>query len=142
MISSMFPGFPRRAIKTKFTREERDNPEGVREALQSRCLMDDQWGKFLEHSNQTDESFANVDEIKRQMAEKEAEFRERINAAAAEAEERREQRKLAGLDEDGDGTNNGKGKKKRGKGKQVQFQEEQGVEIVGEVGEDDTWGQE
>jgi transcription factor TFIIIB component B'' len=36
-----------------------------------------------------------------------------------------------------------KGKKKRkGKEKQVAFREEVGVEIVGAVDDDDTWGQE
>ncbi|USP78697.1 uncharacterized protein yc1106_05971 [Curvularia clavata] len=150
MISQMFPGFTRRSIKTKFTREERENPEGVKEALQGRSeLTNGGWGVFLEKSNKTEESFADADEIKRQMAAKEAEFRERIAAAQAEAQERRRQRELAGIDEDGnplgDGAGNkenGKGKKKRGKNKQVTFQEEQGVEIVGHVGDDDTWGQE
>ncbi|EMD67588.1 hypothetical protein COCSADRAFT_62966, partial [Bipolaris sorokiniana ND90Pr] len=150
MISQMFPGFTRRSIKTKFTREERENPQGVKEALQGRSeLTNGGWGVFLEKSNKTEESFADADEIKRQMAAKEAEFRERIAAAQAEAQERKRQRELAGIDEDGnplgDGAankENGKGKKKRGKNKQVEFQEEQGVEIVGHVGDDDTWGQE
>jgi transcription factor TFIIIB component B'' len=149
MISQMFPGFTRRSIKTKFTREERENPEGIREALQGRCEMNGSgWNKFLEKSNKTEASFADADEIKRQMAEEEAEFREKIAAAQAEAQERKRQRELAGIDEDGnplgDGANkeNGKGKKKRGKNKQVAFQEEQGVEVIGEIGDDDTWGQE
>ncbi|XP_014552245.1 hypothetical protein COCVIDRAFT_110822 [Bipolaris victoriae FI3] len=150
MISQMFPGFTRRSIKTKFTREERENPQGVKEALQGRSeLTNGGWGVFLEKSNKTEESFADADEIKRQMAAKEAEFKERIAAAHAEAQERKRQRELAGIDEDGnplgDGAankENGKGKKKRGKNKQVAFQEEQGVEIVGHVGDDDTWGQE
>jgi transcription factor TFIIIB component B'' len=149
MISQMFPGFTRRSIKTKFTREERENPEGVREALQGRCEINHGgWDKFLEKSEKTEESFADADEIKRQMAEEEAEFRAKIAAAQAEAQERKRQREIAGIDADGnplgDGTNkeNGKGKKKRGKNKQVAFQEEQGVEIIGEIGDDDTWGQE
>ncbi|EOA89164.1 uncharacterized protein SETTUDRAFT_55322, partial [Exserohilum turcica Et28A] len=148
MISQMFPGFTRRSIKTKFTREERENPEGVKAALQGRSeLTNGGWGVFLEKSNKTEESFADADEIKRQMAAKEAEFRERIAAAKVEAQERKRQRELAGIDEDGnplgDGSGNKeKGKKKRGKNKQVTFQEEQGVEIVGLVGDDDTWGQE
>lgn len=150
MISHMFPGFTRRSIKTKFTREERENPEGIREALQSRSeLNTGGWGVFLEKSNKTEESFADADEIKRQMAEKEAEFKERIATAKAETQERKRQRELAGIDEEGNplgngaaNKENGKGKKKRGKNKQVTFQEEQGVEIVGEVGDDHTWGQE
>ncbi|KAH6866538.1 hypothetical protein BKA58DRAFT_422257 [Alternaria rosae] len=149
MISQMFPGFTRRSIKTKFTREERDNPDGIRAALQGRCEINgDGWNKFLQKSEKTEESFADTDRIKREMAAQEAEYAEKIAAAKAEAQERKRQRELAGVDQDGnpvgDGSNkeNGKGKKKRGKNKQVAFQEEQGVEIVGEIGDDDTWGQE
>ncbi|KAE8841975.1 hypothetical protein PTNB73_00029 [Pyrenophora teres f. teres] len=151
MISQMFPGFTRRSIKTKFTREERDNPEGVKEALQGRCEMNEGgWNMYLEKSNKTEESFIDVDEIKRQMADVEAEYQKKIEVAKAEALERKRQRELAGVDEDGnplgpDGTankENGKGKKKRGKNKQVAFEAEQGVEIIGEIGDDDTWGQE
>jgi transcription factor TFIIIB component B'' len=149
MISQMFPGFTRRSIKTKFTREERENPDRVREALQGRCKINEGgWDKFLMESEKTEESFADADKIKRELAEHEAEMREKIAAAQAEAQERKRQREIAGVDADGnplgDGTNkeNGKGKKKRGKNKQVAFQEEQGVEIVGEIGDDDTWGQE
>jgi len=151
MISQMFPGFTRRSIKTKFTREERDNPEGVREALQGRCEMNEGgWSMYLEKANRTEASFTGVDEIKRQMADVEADYKRRIALAKAEAEERKRQRELAGIDEDGnpldgDGAankENGKGKKKRGKNKQVAFQEEQGVEIIGEIGDDDTWGRE
>jgi transcription factor TFIIIB component B'' len=149
MISQMFPGFTRRSIKTKFTREERENPDGIREALQGRCEINQGgWNEFLEKSQKTEASFADADEIKRQMAEEEAEFRAKIAAAQAEAQERKRQREIAGIDADGnplgDSANkeNGKGKKKRGKNKQVAFQEEQGVEIIGEIGDDDTWGQE
>ncbi|KAG9196159.1 hypothetical protein G6011_01280 [Alternaria panax] len=149
MISQMFPGFTRRSIKTKFTREERENPDGIREALQGQCKMNEGgWDKFLKESEKTEASFADADKIKREMAEQEAEMREKIAAAQLEAQERKRQREIAGVDADGnplgDGTNkeNGKGKKKRGKNKQVAFQEEQGVEIIGEIGDDDTWGQE
>ncbi|RMZ70978.1 transcription factor TFIIIB component [Pyrenophora seminiperda CCB06] len=151
MISQMFPGFTRRSIKTKFTREERENPVAVKEALQGRCDMNEGgWNVYLEKSNKTEASFTDVDEIKRQMAEVEADYKKRIAAATAEAQERKRQRELAGVDEDGnpldgDGAankENGKGKKKRGKNKQVAFEDEQGVEIIGEIGDDDTWGRE
>ncbi|KAI4929041.1 hypothetical protein J4E85_005665 [Alternaria conjuncta] len=149
MISQMFPGFTRRSIKTKFTREERDNPDDIRAALQGRCEINgDGWNTFLQKSEKTEASFADTDRIKREMAAEEAEYAEKIAKAKAEAQERKRQRELAGVDQDGnpigDGSNkeNGKGKKKRGKNKQVAFQEEQGVEIVGEIGDDDTWGQE
>ncbi|KAI0570910.1 hypothetical protein PtrSN002B_010657 [Pyrenophora tritici-repentis] len=151
MISQMFPGFTRRSIKTKFTREERENPDGVKAALQGRCEMNaGGWNMYLEKANRSEDSFANVDEIKREMADLEAEYAKKIAVAKAEALERKRQRELAGIDEDGnplgpDGTankENGKGKKKRGKNKQVAFEAEQGVEIIGEIGDDDTWGQE
>ncbi|KAF1835275.1 hypothetical protein BDW02DRAFT_496274, partial [Decorospora gaudefroyi] len=150
MISTMFPGFTRRSIKTKFTREERDNPEAVKEALQGRCEMTDRWADYLHRSNKTDDSFADADKIKQQMAEKEAEFRLRIAAAQKETNERKRQRELAGVDADGNplgeaaNKENGKGKKTKKKNngaKHVAFQDEAGVEILGDIGDDDTWGQ-
>jgi transcription factor TFIIIB component B'' len=148
MISQMFPGFTRRSIKTKFTREERDNPEGVKDALRSRSdLNGEGWNNFLTESKKTEESFADVDEIKRQMAEKDAEFREKIEAAKIEAEERRRQRELAGVDAEGNpideagNKENGKGKKKRKTKGQVRFeQQEAGVEILED--NDPNWGNE
>lgn len=147
MISHMFPGSTRRSIKLKFTREEREYPERVRDALQGRSELLSHWDVFLEASNMKDESFVDADEIKRQLAEDEAEMRERIVAAQLETEERNRQKVAAGVldeTEGGDAANKGvgKGKKKREKGKQVTFQEEEGVEIVGNVDDDDTWGQE
>jgi transcription factor TFIIIB component B'' len=146
MISQMFPGFTRRSIKTKFTREERDNPEGIKEALRCRSeLNGNGWNTFLAQSSKTEESFADVDEIKRQMAEREAEMRVQIEAAKVEAEERKRQRELAGVDADGNpideagNKENGKGKKKKKtKGKQVAFEQEPGVEII--VDDDPNWG--
>ncbi|EAT76149.1 hypothetical protein HBI56_181980 [Parastagonospora nodorum] len=149
MISHMFPGSTRRSIKLKFTREERDDPGRVREILLSRSTINTNWDGFIQASQMDEERFADADEIKRQLAEEEAEFRARIDAAKAETLERKRQQKEAGLlddeDENGDPTNkeNGKGKKKRkGKEKQVTFQEEAGVEILGNADDDATWGQE
>jgi transcription factor TFIIIB component B'' len=149
MISHMFPGSTRRSIKLKFTREERDDPARVREILLSRSTINSNWDDFMQASQMNEEKFADADEIKRQLAEEEAEFRERIAVAKLETEERKRQQREAGLlddeDENGEQGNkeNGKGKKKRkGKEKQVTFQEEAGVEIVGNVDDDATWGQE
>ncbi|KAH7378380.1 hypothetical protein DE146DRAFT_318397 [Phaeosphaeria sp. MPI-PUGE-AT-0046c] len=147
MMSHMFPGYTRRSIKLKFTREERDNPDGIREILLSRSTIDSHWDKFMEVSQMEEDKFADADTIKREMAAHEAEMREKIKAAKAETEERKRQQREAGLldDENGDDPNkeNGKGKKKRkGKEKQVTFQEEAGVEILGNVDDDETWGQE
>jgi transcription factor TFIIIB component B'' len=148
MISHMFPGSTRRSIKLKFTREERDDPERVRKHLLGSSTIVSHWDNFMQVSNMEEQQFADADAIKRQMADHEAEMREKINAAKAETEERKRQQREAGLlddDADGDPNNkeNGKTKKKRkGKEKQVTFQEEAGVEILGTVDDDDTWGQE
>lgn len=148
MISHMFPGSTRRSMKLKFTREERDDPERVRQILLSRSTIVSHWDNFMQVSQMDEEKFANADEIKRQMAEEEAEFRARIEAAKAETVERKRQQREAGLldDEDGNGDpnkENGKGKKKRkGKDKQVAFEDDTGVEILGNADDDATWGQE
>lgn len=144
MISQMFPGSTRRSIKTKFTREERENPERVREALHGQSEIVSHWSVFLEASQRNDDSFVDADEIKRQLAEDEAIMREKIAAAKAETEERNRQKAAAGVldDEGGEAGDKENGKKKREKGKQVSFQEEQGVEIMGTIDDDDTWGQE
>ncbi|KAH9872877.1 hypothetical protein J1614_005271 [Plenodomus biglobosus] len=145
MISQMFPGSTRRSIKTKFTREERENPERVREALHGQSEIVSHWSVFLEASQRNDDSFVDADEIKRQLAEDEAIMREKIAAAKAETEERNRQKAAAGVldDEGGEAGDKENGKKKRReKGKQVSFQEEQGVEIMGTIDDDDTWGQE
>ncbi|CAO2649365.1 Nn.00g067500.m01.CDS01 [Neocucurbitaria sp. VM-36] len=148
MISHMFPGSTRRSIKTKFTREERENPERIREALQGRSEIATHWDIFLEASQMREDSFVDADEIKRQLAEDEARMRELIAAAAEETRQRNLQKAAAGVldDEDVEAENgnkeNGKGKKKRKeRGKQVTFQEEKGVEIVGSLEDDPTWGQ-
>ncbi|KAF2029007.1 hypothetical protein EK21DRAFT_90219 [Setomelanomma holmii] len=149
MISHMFPGSNRRSIKLKFTREERENPDIVREALHGRSEIASNWETFMEASQMQDSHFKDVDQIKLQMEAEAAEFREQIETAKAETLERKRQQREAGmLDEDGDGNEasnkeNSKGKRKnKGKQKQVTFQEEAGVEIVGNIDDDHTWGQE
>ena len=145
MIAHMFPGMTRRSIKTKFTREERENPEIVRDCLRGKSELASHWDHFLAASQLEEESFADADAIKRDLEEEEARMREQINEALKEKEEREKQKRLAGLTEDGDGAaekENGKGKKKRKqKDKTVTFQEE-GVEILGDVDDDPNWGQE
>ncbi|KAJ4379071.1 hypothetical protein N0V86_005112 [Didymella sp. IMI 355093] len=144
MIAHMFPGMTRRSIKTKFTREERENPDIVRDCLRGESTLASHWGDFLEASQLQDDSFADADRIKRDLEEEEARMREQINEALKEKQEREHQKKLAGVTEDGDPNEkeNGKGKKKRKqKDKTVTFQEE-GVEILGEVDDDPNWGQE
>ena len=145
MIAHMFPGMTRRSIKTKFTREERENPEIVRDCLRGKSELASHWDHFLAASQLEEGSFADADAIKRDLEEEEARMREQINEALREKEERENQKKLAGLTEGDDGAaenDNGKGKKKRKqKDKTVTFQEE-GVEILGELDDDPNWGQE
>jgi transcription factor TFIIIB component B'' len=146
MISHMFPGSTRRSIKLKFTREEREDPVRVRNALHGSSTIDTHWDKFMQVSTMEEQRFADADAVKREMAEHEAEMREKINAALAETKERQRQQREAGLlddDEDPNNKENGKTKKKRkGKEKQVTFQEEAGVEILGDVDNDPNWGKE
>ncbi|KAF2630413.1 hypothetical protein BU25DRAFT_408357 [Macroventuria anomochaeta] len=145
MIAHMFPGMTRRSIKTKFTREERENPEIVRDCLRGKSELASHWDHFLAASQLEEESFADADAIKKDLEEEEARMREQINEALKEKEEREKQRRLAGVTGDGEGAaekENGKGKKKRKqKDKTVTFQEE-GVEILGDVDDDPNWGQE
>ena len=144
MIAHMFPGMTRRSIKTKFTREERENPNIVRDCLRGKSELASHWDHFLAASQLEEESFADADAIKRELEEEEARMREQITEALKEKEERERQKKAAGVTEDGDGgeKENGKGKKKRKqKDKTVSFQEE-GVEILGDVDDDPNWGQE
>ncbi|KAL1645279.1 hypothetical protein SLS61_008347 [Didymella pomorum] len=144
MIAHMFPGMTRRSIKTKFTREERENPNLVRDCLRGESTLASHWGEFLEASQRQDDSFADSDRIKKDLEEEEARMREQIDAALKEKEEREHQKRLAGVTEDGEAgeKENAKGKKKRKtKDKNVTFQEE-GVEILGEVDDDPNWGQE
>lgn len=143
MIAHMFPGMTRRSIKTKFTREERENPDIVRDCLRGESTLASHWGEFLEASQLQDDSFADSERIKRELEEEEARMRAQINEALREKQEREHQKKLAGVTEDGDANEkDGKGKKKRRlKDKSVAFQDD-GVEILGDVDDDPNWGQE
>lgn len=146
MIAHMFPGMTRRSIKTKFTREERENPDLVRDCLRGTSQLATHWDHFLEASQLEEESFADADAIKRDLEEEAARMREQIDEALREKAEREKQKRLAGVAE-GEGAENGeggnaKGKKKRAKkDKSVAFVEE-GVEVLGDIDDDPNWGQE
>lgn len=142
MIAHMFPGMTRRSIKTKFTREERENPDIVRDCLRGESTLASHWGEFLEASQLQDDSFADSDRIKRELEEEEARMREQINDALKEKQEREHQKRLAGVADDANANEKDAGKKKkRKKDKNVTFHEE-GVEILGDVDDDPNWGQE
>lgn len=137
MISHMFPGYTRRAIKTKFNREERENPERVTEALQGRSELSSHWNQFLQASQLDEANFADTEKIRQEMAEHEADMREQIKAADLETKQRNEQRRLAGaLDDDEDAETQGSEKnkaKKKKKGKEKEkaaLVPEEGVEIL------------
>lgn len=142
MIAHMFPGMTRRSIKTKFTREERENPDIIRECLRGKSQLASHWDHFLAASQLQEDSFADADRIKQDLEDEEKRMREQIDKALEEKVEREKQKKLAGVTEEGagEGEKDGKGKKKRRtKEKNVHFHEE-GVEILGDVDEDPEWG--
>lgn len=143
MISTLFPGATRRSIKLKFVREERADPEGIKEVLHGR--MNSDWGQYLTNSGREASDFKDPDEIKRELEEEKLAFDVQIAAAKEAAEEERRQKRLAGLDSEGEEAaekENANGKKKKGKkDKSVTFAEE-GVEVLGTVDENDGWGQE
>lgn len=121
--------------------EEKENPTAVKVALQGRVELVSNWDMFLEASQLQEESFPDVDRVKKEMKEYEAQMQVKIDKAKLEAEERLRQREAAGLlngEHEGDGKENGKGKRKK-KGKQVAFEDEPGVEIVGDA---EGWAEE
>ncbi|KAF2474078.1 uncharacterized protein BDR25DRAFT_280799 [Lindgomyces ingoldianus] len=140
MISTMFPGSTRRSIKTKFTREERENPEFVKAALRREgdpeYDRNEEWRKYLERTGQTDDAFVDVDAVYRELEEERKTMQVEIDAAKARFDEEKRQRRLAGAelseDEAVDGSAKENSRKKKRKGKQpVVFEEEEGVEILG-----------
>ncbi|PVI02717.1 hypothetical protein DM02DRAFT_670295 [Periconia macrospinosa] len=143
MISTLFPGATRRSIKLKFVREERADPDGVREALHGQVNSD--WDQYLVNSGREASEFKDPDEVMRELEEERRSFDVQIAAAKEAAEEEKRQRRLAGIDsdaEDGGEKENPNGKKKRGKKDKVVTFAEEGVEVLGTVDENDGWGRE
>jgi transcription factor TFIIIB component B'' len=143
MIQTLFKDVTRRSIKLKFNREERENPAGIKAALNGQRKSN--WEEFLRKGDYTEAHFKDPREMEAELAAMREEKREAIENVKARAAERRRQRKLAGLPEeeeeegeDGEADKEG-GKKKRKKrqAKTVQWQDEENVEIVGEVGDDE-----
>ncbi|KAF2012674.1 hypothetical protein BU24DRAFT_256767 [Aaosphaeria arxii CBS 175.79] len=121
MISSLFPGTTRRSIKTKFVREERENPARIKQVLNAPRRNND-WESYLTHSGRTNDEFKDTDNIMRELAEEEARMRIEINAAKEVAEEERKQRHAAGIfsdNEDGGDKENGKKKGRKRRGQQA-----------------------
>lgn len=145
MMTSLFDGVSRRSLKLKFTREEKKNPDVVKEILQQKNTRLKDWDEFLRASGKQNKEYDRVEEIKRDLEKAEEEGRILIQEAKKDYEEEMRQRKLAGLaseEENGEkATANKKKKGKRGKGKEATFQNEEGVEILN-VDEHDGWGEE
>jgi transcription factor TFIIIB component B'' len=141
MINKCFPQSTRRSIKKKFTREEKEYPELIKEALSAPRNTD--WQSFLVDAGKADDEFADVDRIKAELAELQKEADVLIKQAQDKAVEEKRQRRLAGAeltdDENPNGKENGK-KKKKGRGKQVQFAQEENLEVVGTLDDDPNWG--
>ncbi|KAF1972207.1 hypothetical protein BU23DRAFT_535132 [Bimuria novae-zelandiae CBS 107.79] len=145
MMTSLFEGVSRRSLKLKFTREEKKNPEAIKEILRQESTRLKDWDEFLRASGKKNEEYNRVEEIKRKFEDEERKHREEIEEARKEYEEIKRQKEIAGVvdDEEEGAGNEGKKKKKgkKGKEKQVTFQQdEEGVEIL-EVGENDGWGE-
>jgi len=142
MMESLFPGVGRKSIKKKFNREEKCNPQRVKEILQGQ--RNSNWGDFLQQTGRTDEDFADVDAIKAQLEAEAAEMQKVIDEAKEAAEERKRQRRIAGVESEdeaaGDKENEKAKKGKRKAAKKVGFELAADEEVVGAVGEDDNWG--
>ena len=144
MMTSLFEGVSRRSLKLKFTREERKNPDIIKDILQQKDTRLKNWDEFLKASGKENDEYDRVEEIKRELLEAEEEGRKRIQEAKDEYEEEMRQKRLAGFasdEEEGGDKGAAKKKGKKAKDKQVAIQDEEGVEVL-EVDENDGWGEE
>lgn len=146
MMSTLFKGVTRRSLKLKFTREEKKNPDIIKEILQRPHTQLKDWDAYLRVSGKVNEQFDKVEQIKRELAEEEEKGKVEIEKAKAKYEEDMRQKRLAGVlsddEEDQDGEAGKKKKGKKDKEKHVTFdQGEDDVEIL-EVDENDGWGEE
>jgi transcription factor TFIIIB component B'' len=136
-ISTLFPGVTRRSVKKKFTREERENPQRIKETLQGQLNPD--WDLYLARSGRKESDFvANPKEFWDQLNEEKRIADIEIDKAKAAAEEERRQRRLAGIDSGDEAAvdkenENGKGKKSKKATKQVTFELGEDEEVVGLV---------
>jgi transcription factor TFIIIB component B'' len=139
MISTLFPNTSRLSIKTKFNREEKDNPERIKQALLGERTAD--WNQYLQLANVKPDDFIDPDKLNAELKEEEAQMRIVIDRATADKAEERRQKKLAGFpdsEEEGEeGKENGKKKKKkRDRKKPFEFAPEEGVEVLEDIPEE------
>ncbi|KAF2446538.1 hypothetical protein P171DRAFT_430671 [Karstenula rhodostoma CBS 690.94] len=143
MMTTLFEGVSRRSLKLKFTREERKQPEVIKEILQQKETRLGNWDDFLKASGKENEQYDRVEQIKQDLEAAEEDAMRQIEEAKAEYEEEKRQKRLAGFVSDEEGGENDAGKKnkgKKGKEKHVTFQDED-VEVL-DVDENDGWGAE
>ena len=116
IISAMFPGRTRRRIKAKFTREERENPELIDEALGVRGRVPMNLEQYAQATGRDpidgDEDgeeggerrgFVDPAKLKEELAKEEEQAMKEIEEVRKEAEEERRQREAAELHQSGEG---------------------------------------
>ncbi|KAF2273865.1 uncharacterized protein EI97DRAFT_503246 [Westerdykella ornata] len=138
MISTLFPGSTRRSIKLKFNREEKENPAGIKAALNGQ--RNSNWDDYLKKSGMTDDHFLDPKAIEEELNAERERMQVEIDAARAAAEEERRQRRIAGAElseEEDAGQADGGKKKRRKREKKVVFQDAGNVEILGEIGDEE-----
>jgi transcription factor TFIIIB component B'' len=137
MMESLFPGVGRRSIKKKFNREEKRDPQRVKEVLQRQSLNTD-WAQFLQDSGRTDDDFVRAKTIKQEMRAEKREMRKLIKAAQREAAENRRQRKLAGMDTEEDAAAEKKLEEERVRIKATRKEENESRKVRRDLGEQDV----
>lgn len=141
-MQTLFKDVTRRSLKLKFNREEKENPDLIKAALNGQRKSN--WEEFLGKSGYTDAHFIDPRALEAELEGMREEARPEIEKKKAEAEEIKRQRVLAGLppeeeDEQQPEQEGGKkGRKKREK-RTVQWQDDENVEIVGDVGDEDDY---
>ncbi|RDI87383.1 hypothetical protein Vi05172_g2643 [Venturia inaequalis] len=104
IISTMFPGMTRRQIKAKFVREERQEPERIRDALtghnsgRRNGVEGSGWDLkvYCEGAGLSESAFLDPKKIHEELERERLEKEKEIEEARAEAAEEERQRKLAG----------------------------------------------
>ncbi|QDS72693.1 hypothetical protein FKW77_003182 [Venturia effusa] len=104
IISTMFPGMTRRQIKAKFVREERAEPERIRDALtghnsgRRNGVEGSGWDLkvYCEGAGLSESSFLDPKKIHEELERERLEKEKEIEEARAEAAEEDRQRRLAG----------------------------------------------
>ncbi|KAF2490536.1 hypothetical protein BU16DRAFT_543852 [Lophium mytilinum] len=115
MVATLFPNKNRRCIKHKFVREERLDPDRIKEALVGRKEPID-FNEYLKRTGKDASAFKDPRQLEAELKEIEEQNQAEVDIARKEYAEIQRQKQLAGADvsgdEGGEGEENG-GKKKR-----------------------------